>query len=74
MLCGTTSPLSITGNTLANITNGGTGTAHVIRGIQTQSPSISATASAGIPSILSNTVHDITSSNANTAPGATNGQ
>ncbi|MEO7793476.1 MAG: fibronectin type III domain-containing protein, partial [Thermoanaerobaculia bacterium] len=73
MLTGTTMPLTISGNTLANITNAGTGTAHVIRGIQFQQPGISAAASAGKVSILSNNVHDITGSNANTAVGATSG-
>ena len=73
MLTGTTMPLTISGNTVANLTNAGTGTVHVIRAIQFQSPGISSSASAGKPSIVSNIVHDITSSNANASPGATNG-
>ncbi len=73
MLCGTTSPLTISNNTVANVTNAGTGTAHVLRGIQLQSPGVSSTASAGTGTISLNIVHDLTGSNANTAAGATNG-
>ncbi len=73
IFAGSTMPMTISNNTVANITNAGTGTAHVVRGIQVQSPGISATASLGKPSIVANTVRDITGSNANTSPGATNG-
>jgi hypothetical protein len=73
MLTGTTMPMLISGNTIANITNSGTGTAHVIRGIQVQSPGISATATAGKATISLNTVHDLTGANASTSPIAVSG-
>jgi len=73
LLSGTTMPITISGNTFANMTNSGTGTAHVVRACQFQSPGISASASGGKPSILSNTIHDITGATASVGVGATSG-
>ncbi len=67
IFAGTTMPITISGNTLANITNSGTGTAHVIRGIQIQSPALSAALSGGKGTISGNTVRDLTGANSNTS-------
>jgi len=60
-----TTPNTITGNTVANITNFGTGTAHVIRGIQVQNSTVTTGAGAAFATISLNSVHDITGANAN---------
>jgi len=73
MLHGTTMPSTISNNTVANLTSAGTGTAHLVRGIQSQAPGISTTASPGAATIQLNTVHDLSSASANPtlAGGAT---
>ncbi|HRI65435.1 MAG TPA: hypothetical protein PK156_14405 [Polyangium sp.] len=58
-LVGLTMPTTISNNTFANLTNAGTGTAHLIRGLQYQGT--------GTGTISLNTVHDISSANANTS-------
>ena len=63
MLVQVTMPNTISGNTVANLTNAGTGTAHVVVGIGYQS----GTPSAGATTISLNNVHDITGANANTS-------
>ena len=60
-----TTPNTISGNTVANVTNFGTGTAHVIRAVQVQNSTVTTGAGAGNATISLNNVHDITGANAN---------
>ena len=64
MLSGSTNPMTISGNIMSNLTNAGTGTAHVIRGIQFQSPGLVSTNANGKCSIVANVVNNLTGSNA----------
>ncbi len=66
MLIATTMPITIAGNTVGNLANAGTGTAHLVRGIQVQAPAVTAGASAGAATIQLNTVHDLSAASANT--------
>src|SRR5207342_1501463 len=65
LFVGTTMPITITGNTIANLTNSGTGTVHVTRGIQYQGGG-SGTATPGAGTISLNSIHDISGAAANT--------
>ncbi len=66
MLIASTMPTTISNNTVANLTNSGTGTAHVLRGIQIQNNTGTTGAGAGTATIQLNNVHDLTVANANT--------
>ena len=66
MLSGSTNPLSIANNTMANLTNAGTSTGAVIRGIQYQSPGLASTNANGKASIVANVVRNLTGANSNT--------
>jgi hypothetical protein len=65
LFVGTTMPITITNNTIANLTNSGTGTVHVTRGIQYQGGG-SGTATPGAGTISLNSIHDISGAAANT--------
>jgi uncharacterized repeat protein (TIGR01451 family) len=68
LFLGVPSPVTISGNTVANLHSAGTGTAHVVRGLQYQSPTGTG-AGAGFGTIQSNTFRDISGANANATVG-----
>jgi hypothetical protein len=67
---GVTMPTTISGNTIANLNNAGTGQVHFIRGLQYQNNILQSGAGAGLGTISLNTVRNITGAGVNNSVGA----
>ncbi len=57
---------TISSNTVANLTNAGTGTAHVVRGMQVQGTASGAGSTPGSSTVSLNSIHDISGASTNT--------